>query len=126
MIVEPQQFVFGHIAEHGGTDITDEIRVTFPATVVVSDDLEEIGLLREVVVAPRRAENRVERVDVLNVEPDLEAPADGLYRGVDLGEHLVFAFVEQSVPKDDFRILDEQPPELDEIEIGRASCRERV
>ena len=60
------------------------------------------------------------------MKPNFEALADGLYRGVDLGKDLMFAFVEQPVPQDDFRILDEQPPELDEIAVAGPFPGERI
>src|SRR2546425_356008 len=120
MVVEPQQFILGHIAEHGRTNILDEMGVALAAAVIVDDHFQEVGFLREILIAARRAEERVERVDVLDVEPDLEVLADRFHRGVHFSEHLVFAFVEEPVPQNDFRILDQQPPELDEVAVAGA------
>ena len=106
-------------------NVPDEARVAFASAVVVNDHLQEIGSLRKIVVTPRGAENRVERVDVFDMEADLEVLADGFHRGVDLSQDLVFGFVEEAIPKDDFRILDEPSPELDEVAVARPLVFER-
>src|SRR5437773_7458326 len=63
---------------------------------------------------------------MFDVETDLKVLSDGLDRLVDPGEHLVFTLVEQPVPKDDFRILDEQAPELDKVAVARSLSGEGV
>ena len=106
MVVETKQLLFRHVAEHGRADIADEVGVALAAAVVVDDDLQEVGLRGEVGVAARGAEDGIERVDVLNVEADLQVPADGFHRGVDFREYPVFADIKEAIPRDDFRILD--------------------
>src|SRR5256885_1531895 len=105
-VVESQQFVTWHIAEDGGTNVPDEICVPLSPAIVIDDDLQEIRAGSEFVVAARGTEDRVERVDVFDVETDLEVRADGLHRGFHGGEHRVFAFVEEAVPRNNLRMLD--------------------
>ena len=102
------------------------MRIAFAAAVVIDHDLEKVGLLCQFVVTPRGAKDRIERVDMFDVETDLKVLSDGLDRLVDPCEHLVFTLVEQAVPKDDFRILDEQAPELDKVAVARSLSGEGV
>ena len=126
MIVEAQQLVVRYVAKDSRPDVADEVRVTLAAAVVIDDHFQEVGLARQIVVAARGAEDRVERIDVLDVEADLEVPAHGLDRGLHLREHLVFAFVKEAVPQDDFRIFYQRSPELDEVAIAGPFARQRA
>src|SRR5207253_2449405 len=46
-------------------------------------------------------------------------------RGVNIGEHLVFALIEEAVPRNDFGIIHKQTPELDEIPVRGTASAER-
>ena len=63
---------------------------------------------------------------MFDVEPDLEVFANGLHRTIHLRQHLMFAFVKEPVPEDDFGIFDKRSPELDEITVARPFACERI
>src|SRR5438093_10012522 len=63
--------------------------------------------------------------DVLLVEADLPSFAAAFYIVVDLVQHLVLGFIKQAIPGDDFRILHEQSPELDEVTVAGPMPLER-
>lgn len=125
VIVEPEQLFFGHVAKHRRAHVANEVGVAFAAAVVVDHHLQEVRLRRQVGVAAGRAEDRVEGVDVFEVKAQPQAGAHALHGGVDLGKHLVFHRVEQSVPGDDLGPLDQEAPELDEISVARPLALER-
>src|SRR5579859_1836943 len=102
------------------------MRVAFAAAIVIDDDFQEIGFFGQLVIAAGRAENGIERIDVLDMETDPQVLSDGFRRGINLSEHLVFAFVKQTVPENDLRVLDEQPPEFDEITVGGPMAGEGI
>src|SRR2546422_7209437 len=63
---------------------------------------------------------------MFDVEPDLEVLVNGLHRSIHLRQHLMFAFVKEPVPQDDFGIFDKRSPELDEITVARPFACERI
>ena len=60
LIVELQQFLPRHVAKHGRIDVANETRVPAATAIVIDDDLEQVRFRRQVGVAARGAENRVE------------------------------------------------------------------
>src|SRR5439155_18664322 len=101
MIVETEQFVFGHVAENSRANVVDEMAIALAAAIVIDHDLQEIGFSGQFIVAAGGAENWIERIDVLDVEADLKVFAHRLDGGVHLCEHLMFAAIEEAIPGDD-------------------------
>src|SRR5689334_4394286 len=60
------------------------------------------------------------------MEADLEVLPNVFDGGVYLGKHLMLGRVEEPVPRDDFRIFDEQSPPLNEVAVGRALVCQRA
>src|ERR1043166_7694728 len=91
--------------------------VTFASTIVINDHFEEIGFLREFIVTPRRPEDRVKRVHVLDVKSDLEIFSNRFHRGIYFGKDPVLAFIEEAIPRHNFRKLRQDPPKFNEVAI---------
>ena len=63
---------------------------------------------------------------MLDVKTNLEALAHILYSRAYFGQNLMFGGIKETIPGDELRIFNQQPPELDEVTIAGALVREGV
>src|SRR5882724_10221633 len=103
VIVKAQQLRRRHIPKYRLAYVADELGVTFATAIIVDHDFQEIRFGSEFPITAGSPENGVERVDMFNMETDLQIGPDRFHRVMDFLQDLVFAEIEKLVPKENFR-----------------------